>query len=95
MALRLRDGRARPRMGKSGLTAQIGMGSLKRNYGTGPVESAAARRGPIKAPNPGEEKSRRGDSALLPRLPAGIGYIRHGIGRAVEDDRGEVTEMAP
>ncbi|PWY62524.1 hypothetical protein BO83DRAFT_325881 [Aspergillus eucalypticola CBS 122712] len=61
MALRLRDERARPRMGKSGFTAQIGMERLKRNYGTGPVESAAARRGPIKDPRPGEEKSKRGD----------------------------------
>ena len=61
MALRLRDERARPRMGKSGFAAQIGMERLKRNYGTGPVESAAARRGPIKDPRPGEEKSKRGD----------------------------------
>ncbi|GAT21725.1 HhH-GPD family base excision DNA repair protein [Aspergillus luchuensis] len=42
-------------MGKSGFTAQIGMERLKRNYGTGPVESAAARRGPIKDPRPGME----------------------------------------
>ncbi|OJI90490.1 hypothetical protein ASPTUDRAFT_113310 [Aspergillus tubingensis CBS 134.48] len=91
MALRLRDERARPRMGKSGFAAQIGMERLKRNYGTGPVESAAARRGPIKDPRPGEEKSKRGDRSWLAVERGGggwdsWGYIRHGIGRAVEDD---------